>query len=275
MKSKIFAVFLLFAILGLAPALAGVVFEIETKDHGSGYQGDMESAAQGRNLSMEILPGKRGGTKGKVIYRGSDRELVVVDHDDKSYMVIDEEAMKELGKQLSGVNQQIEQALKNVPESQRRAIEEMMKKRMPAKMPERPKSTLRKTSDRADKNGYPCVKYEILRDGRKVRELWVTDWDNIEGGGEMSDAFQEMAKFFRELMKSISGGLPGGFSGPGGGDLFEHLDEIDGFPVVNTGFGEDGSPEDESQLRSARRQTLDPAAFEPPPGYKRRSMLGR
>ncbi len=139
----------------------------------------------------------------------------------------------------------------------------------------RPKSTLRKTSDRADKNGYLCVKYEILRDGRKVRELWVTDWDNIEGGGEMSDAFQEMAKFFRELMKSISGGLPGSFSGPGGGDLFEHMDEIDGFPVVNTGFGEDGSPEDESQLRSARRQTLDPAAFEPPHGYKRRSMLGR
>ena len=53
------------------------------------------------------------------------------------------------------------------------------------------------------------------------------------------------------------------------------MKQIDGFPVVTSGLGADGSVEDESSLRSARRRTLDPADFEPPSGYKRRSMLGQ
>ena len=47
-----------------------------------------------------------------------------------------------------------------------------------------------------------------------------------------------------------------------------------GFPVVTRELGDDDSLEGESILRSARRQTLDPDAFEPPSGYKRREMFG-
>ena len=54
---------------------------------------------------------------------------------------------------------------------------------------------------------------------------------------------------------------------------YQHMAEIDGFPVVTREFGDDGSLEDESTLRSSQRRTLDPDAFEPPAGYKRRSMF--
>lgn len=254
---------------------AGVVYEIEVTDHEPSppKTSETEVAAEGRNLKMGIAAGEgRGG--GDMIFRGDRREMVVVDHDDKSYMVIDEEAIEQIAGQVSQVADQVAEALKNVPEEQRAMVEKMMKQRMPQQAPKLPQTEVRRTGERADKRGYPCVKYEVLVDGRRIRELWVTDWGNVEGGDEAEEAFGEMAKFFADMLDAFSSAA-GGFGGfgPQDGGIFADMKEIDGFPVVTSGFGEDGSLEDESGLRSAKRRTLDPAEFEPPSGYKRRSML--
>ena len=131
---------------------------------------------------------------------------------------------------------------------------------------------VRNTGERATKNGYPCVKYEVVQDGRKIRELWVTDWSNVEGGAEARDAFKDMADFFQEMMDAL-----GDAAGGAGGGFFDGVNSYaenfgNGFPVVTRGFDEDGGLEDESSLRGSRRQRLDPSAFEPPSGYKRMSM---
>ena len=264
------------ATLAVVPAVAGVVYEIEVKDHEQSppRTDSMEAAVEGKNIKMEILPDESGRGRGEMIFRGDRREMVVVDHDDKSYYVVDQATLGQLAGQVSSAMGAMQEALKNVPESERRKIEEMMKQRMPsaAQAPERPKSELKKTGEKGTHAGYPCVKYEVLRDGRKIRELWVTDWGNVEGGEDVVDTFEDMADFFKELMDSIP---DFGQGGPSGDPAFEHMREIGGFPVVTREFDEyDGSLEDESTLRSARRRTLDPDAFEPPSGYKRRSMLG-
>ena len=114
----------------------------------------------------------------------------------------------------------------------------------------------------------------MTRDGHKIREMWVTDWDNLEGGEETVEAFEDMADFFREMLDSIPN--MGGGSGPPGMDdnVFEHMKDLGGFPVLTREFGDDGSLEGETGLRSAKRQTIDPDAFEPPSGYKRQEMFG-
>ena len=117
------------------------------------------------------------------------------------------------------------------------------------------------------------MKYDVFRGGHKIRELWVTDWGNVEGGGDFSDVFEDMAGFFREMMDALSGGLGGGFPGGGGESFFEYMKELDGFPVVTRDLGDDGSLDRETTLRSAKRQTIDPDAFEPPSGYKRQEMF--
>jgi hypothetical protein len=271
MKDKILGILLVCVILALAPALAGVVYEIEVTDHEQSppKSESIEAAVEGRNLKMGIASGERG-EQGEMIFRGDRREMVVVDHEDKSYHVMDKAAIDAIAGQVGAAMSQMQEALKNVPEDKRKMVEEMMKQRMPQQQPQRPKSELRKTGEKAKKNGYPCVKYEVLRDGHKVRELWVTDWSNVEGGSDVVDAFEDMADFFKELMDSIADFGQGGDIGD---PAFAHLKEIGGFPVVTEEFGEDGSLEGTSTLRSARRQRLDPAAFEPPSGYKRRQMF--
>ncbi len=250
-------------------ATAGVVFEIETKDHGQSPE-ETTAWVEGKNLKMEIPSSTTGGS-GTAIFRGDRREMVVVDHDDKSYMVVDGEMLAGIAGQLGQVMSQMQDALKNVPEGQRAAIEKMMKEKMPPQAkPKRPRDTIAKTGERAKHNGYPCVKYEVSRQGKKVRELWVTDWSNVEGGEEAMEAFKSMAEFFEEMLDAFGDMGNASMSS----NMFVQLREIDGFPVVTREFDDDGSLESESTLRSSKRRTLDPADFEPPAGYKRRSMGG-
>ena len=55
--------------------------------------------------------------------------------------------------------------------------------------------------------------------------------------------------------------------------VFEHMKELGGFPVVTREFADDGSLQQETALRSAKRQTIDPDTFEPPSGYKQQEMF--
>lgn len=266
---KTIGTFLLLGVLTAAPLLAGVVFEVETTDHDASPPRveTHQMSAEGRHLKMGVDSGGRG-SQSEMIFRGDRREMVIVDHDEKSFFVIDEKTVRELAAQISAAMSQVEEALKNVPESQRAMVAEMMKKRLPQA---RPVIEVRKTGERADQAGYPCVKYEVLRDGSVVSELWVTAWDHVKGGEEVVEVFKDMAGFFHDMMDAFTSGPMGGFVSDLGDSVFEHMSQIDGFPVVTRQF-DDGELESESTLRSAERRTLAPADFEPPAGYKRRDM---
>lgn len=264
---------LLLIMLATGVANAGVVYEIEVTDHEQSPPKveSIEAAAEGRNIKMEIAPGS-DNDDGEMIFRGDRREMIVVDHKDKSYIVMDEATMQRIAGQVGGIMSQIEEALKNVPEDKRAMVEQMMKERMPQQQARSPrsKSEIKKTGERGTKNGFPCVKYDVFRGGQKIRELWVTDWDNVEGGSDVVDIWNDMGEFYTEMLDAIP---DFGQDNRGGDPAFVHMKELGGFPVVTKEFEDDGSLSDESSLRSARRRTLDPADFEPPAGYKRRSMF--
>ena len=274
MKTKKTLGCLLVAVLAAGPLVAGVVYEIEVTDHDASppRTEDSQIAAEGRNLKMGIAAGEHG-ERGEAIYRGDRREMVIVDHGDRSYVVMDEEAIANLAGQVGGMMAQVEEMLKNVPKEQQDAVREAMKQRMPSQGPVRPQREARRTGEKGERAGYPCVKFEVLVDGAVTQELWVTDWGNVEGSDEMRELFEEIAEFFREMMEAFSEAA-GGLGGIGAGledSMFELFDEIDGFPVVTRDF-EGGELDSEATLRSARRRTLDPSEFEPPAGYKRRTM---
>lgn len=153
-------------------------------------------------------------------------------------------------------------------------VEQMMKGRMPspAKAPARPQVEFRNTGEHDTKNGYPSVKYEATTDGRKTLEYWVTDWDNVDGGDDAVEAFQAMAVFLKQMHDSMPSF---GVDVDGDDNPFEHMNEMDGFPVLTYEYASDGSIASESSLRSSMRRAVDPAEFEPPAAYKRREMMPR
>ena len=270
---------LLLPLLFESPLQAGVIFEIERKDHEESPPRveTTQVSVEGCNLKMQIAGGGRS-SQGTMVYRGARREMLFIDHDNKSYFVMNQEAIKAMASQIDQARKQMEERLKNVPADKRALVEQMMKRRMPSQqVPERPPTEVKKTGGVEAHQGYPCVEYEVSREGRKIRELWVTDWSNIEGGSEVGPVFEEMADFFKELMESFpSSGIASASSlNRLGENAFEHMKELNGFPVASRDFEKDGSIENESTLRSAKRQALSPAAFEPPAGYKRQQMTRR
>ncbi len=142
---------------------------------------------------------------------------------------------------------------------------------MPAQPAPREPSELRRTGDTETINNYPCVRYELWRGGVKIREMWVTDWSNVEGGAEAAELFQEMSGFFKEMLDSLPkfGDGQQDFADP----VFEHMQEMDGFPIVTREIGDKGTIENEASLQSSKQQTLGPVDFEPPKGYKRQEMF--
>ena len=114
MKKRAIAVVL--AALVSSPALAGVVYEIEVTDHSASppRTNDTQMSTDGKSLKMDITSKSRG-KRDTMVFHGGRREMVMIDHDKKSYMVIDEATMEKIGGQMKGMMAQYEEMLKNVP----------------------------------------------------------------------------------------------------------------------------------------------------------------
>jgi hypothetical protein len=253
-----------------APALAGVVYHVETTDHSSNppevSTGTM--SAEGSSLRMQIASKNQGMTE--VIFRGDRREMLMIDHEKKTYTVMDEATLKELAAQMNQAMAAMEQALAAVPESQRKKMEEMMKAHMPMQAASVQPSELRATGDSDTVNGYPCTRYEIWRGGTRESEHWVTGWSQVEGGDEVVEVFESMAGFFQELIDS----LPDFLGARGAADAaYAHMQEMKGFPVVTRIFDDSGTLEMETALKSSEKLSLDASTFEPPAGYTRQDMM--
>lgn len=255
------------------PVVAGVVYEIEvTGPDGAEMVSDSTFSVQD-NLVKVV--GADAGEKfnGEMIFRGDRREMLVVNHDEMSYLVMDEATIQQLAAQVNEAMAAMEQALASVPEGQREKFRQMMQSKMPNAGAERVPSELRNTGESDTIRGYPCVRYEIWRGGIRTRELWVTDWSNVEGGEQVAAGFQEMADFFKQMLDGLSAmGDMGGFSEGFTDSSFEHLKEMNGFPVVSREYDENGALQGMAALKSATLQTLDPADFEPPTNYKRQDL---
>lgn len=77
--------------------------------------------------------------------------------------------------QMAEARKQMEQALKDMPPEQRKAMEERMRGQTgPGGAPcVEPRRELRKTGQQATIAGYPAVRWEVVADGRVESEVWV------------------------------------------------------------------------------------------------------
>ena len=156
-------------------------------------------SVEGEMLKMEILPGQSDdadGTRDEAIYRGDRRQMVVVNHRDRSYMAIDAAAVQAMAGQLGALTgaasgaaaggqiaeglAELQKRLEGLDPEARRRMEELLGGQGLAGLagaagaaggaggaaPGRSTTEYRRTGERGDQAGYPCVKYEVLRGGR-------------------------------------------------------------------------------------------------------------
>jgi len=254
-------------------AFAGAVLETETTEYhvDPPAVGTTDMLAEGVLLRIEI-DSVSSDEDGLVIYRGDRKEMIAADTERLEYYVIDEQAMNQMAGQFSDAMKEMQEQLKSMPPEQRAMAEQMMKQRMPGLRPaQESPSTLRKTGESDTINGYDCEFYEVLKQGRKTRDMCVAKWSDIEGGREAADAMIGLGQFFESMREAFSKAAGSDFMGEQR-EIFAHMRELGGYPVYSRDYDDAGTLERESSLKSSRSETIDAAQFEPPEGYRRREM---
>jgi hypothetical protein len=250
-------------------AAAGVVFELETRGaDGGGAPGISHIYVQGQRLRMDRPPQDQEGFDA-VLFDADRGEMTILDSGQKRYTVIDEAARDRMAARMASAMQQYRDMLASVPEAQRKMMEQMM----PAAVPRpRPAPEVRRTGRQADHGGYPCAEYEVLQEGVRTQELWVTGWDGIPGSAGAAEVFRKMADFFSSVRDAMAGAGPMG--GPEPGTLDALMKEVDGYPVVARVFDDGGRMVEETRLRAVREEDLAPSLFEPPADYGPQALEG-
>jgi hypothetical protein len=130
-------VLLVVCLLGAAAiAQAGVVFRIEVENFSEDNQffegGESYTTVtkiEGDRMRSDTQ-GEDGKTAASTIFVGKTDKMYMIDHEKRTYLVMDRESIEALGKQMSEVMKQMETALAQVPPGQREMMERMMKKKM-------------------------------------------------------------------------------------------------------------------------------------------------
>lgn len=245
---------------------AGVLFEMEQKEMNPESAGQIKGKVKDNNLRMDFY-GNGKKLEGSMIYRGDMKEIIMINHDDKTYLILDQAAMNALAKQLEQAMSQMEEAMKNMPPDQREKMKEMMKQKMPGADGGQYVEPVLKKAGAGNVNGVSCTKYDVFKGDEKIRQHCVADWNSIQGGEEMMTVMLQMADFMDQMAKSFSKG--GSFVGEQvqfERNVFNQLRQLNGFPIETIEYDE-GKVEAESTFKSSERGNIDAADMEPPAGY--------
>jgi hypothetical protein len=221
-------------------------------------------------VEMEEGESQSDGPEDTMIYRGDKKQVWLVRHEKKSYMVLDKETMAGVSEQVSAAMKEMQERLAEMPEDQRKMIEEQMKGRMPGLGQQAPPVVeTRKTGETKTISGYECVCYENLVDGEKKSQIWVTDWKKAGVPSESFEVFKKMSRFFQEMLAS----MPAIAQQAAGDQMFQGMDDVDGFPVLFESY-EGSEVTREVLFKEVEKKTIDPSTFEIPEGYEAAKLGG-
>ena len=198
-------------------------------------------------------------------------QFLVMDHGEKSYIIMDEAMLTRMSNKMSEAMAQMEAELAKLPAEQRAMAEQMMKSQMQAlgggEQPA-PPPRVEKTGKGAWQ-GRSCTLYDVFEGDVKTQEICSAPLDQVNGAAEMMETFQGMAKFVQKLSESLPGPLGANFNDHPG----MVADLIGGFPIRTVEFRM-GQPASVVTLESIKEETLDMALFEAPEGYRQEDPFG-
>lgn len=244
-----------------AIAHAGVSLDLVRKDMDGNEQERTHISSQGGKLRMDTDGGPYG-TRATMIFLG-DRFLVI-DHDEQSYIVMDEAMLNEVSAKMNDALAQMEAQLAQLPAEQREMAEQMMKSRMSA-MSEMVSAPLTvESAGPGEWNGTPCTRYAVYEGSDKSQDICAAPLDQVEGADEMMQAFRGMAAYVQKLTESLPGPLASSLSSNPGAVM----DQVKGFPIHSVDYRM-GQATGESMLESVEEEALDESVFNAPEGYQR------
>lgn len=282
-RANLLAVFTMLAV-GAGIAEAGAIFRTTVENFMEDNQFfDAQESYQtvtkidGNRMKMDTQS-LEGQIKQTVIFLGETDEMYMVDHEKKTYLVMDKEQIEALGSQISDAMKQMQEALAQVPPEQREMMERMMKDRMggggggDVKPPSPPVVT--DLGESGNVNGVSCQWKQVTRDGKLEEKACVARETDIAGGDEMVALAHEMRDFAEGMMRAAQAAADMPMFGGGTMTTFAAgvTADLGGYPVISENYDGNGELMSRSTFESADQVSVPEGEFTPPSDYKRQSL---
>lgn len=270
MKMRFFPI--LPVVAAMSPVVhAGAVLELLTTEYTQDPPiiGTVQISTEGRESRIEITS-VSSNESGGMIYRSEKKEMIAMDHAAREYYVIDQATMDRMAAQVRSAMEQTEAALEAMSPEERALAEQMIQRSL-ADEATVTEYDLEASGKGDEVAGFECRYYDVMQEGRKIRDLCVTPWSEIAEGKQAAQAMMELADFFENMREA--------FAGAGGLDamdrqqeMFAYMEELGGYPVLSRDYDVNGRLESESRLQSARSEEISASLFDPPTGYQQLEM---
>lgn len=250
----------LLAVTSFAPATfagQGVELEMEVKE---GEKTDItKMVVLDNHLKMEILT----DSSGKDFMTFDGKKMCTIDNSRSECSCMTKEDIEKIAAQLNEQFAQfdMDEMLKDVPDAQKEMVRKQMEKMMPQKpAPQQISKPDLKKLGNENYNNYPSSKY-LLKSDDEENYLWVTDWSNISGGKDISNAFTNLGKFFDEMIQAMSQ-LPGANQREDN-NFMRIMDDVNGVIHSSKAY-ENGNLKRESRLKKSYKREVNMSEFESP-----------
>jgi hypothetical protein len=198
-----------------------------------------------------------------IVFLGN--ELLYIDHDDESYIVMDEAMLDKVSAQVNNAMKEMEAELAKMRPEERAMVEQLMKGRMQG-MNRQQSAPTKGPRVESQGNGkwqsYACRKFAVYQGAEKTQDVCAAELDEIDGADEVMQAFRDMAAYMTKMTESLPMRSNQQMN-PG-----ELMDQIGGFPVHTIDYA-NGAIVGQSALDSVAEQDLAPDLFAAPEGYRR------
>ncbi len=244
-----------------APLYAGVALDMVRTDTSGGEIERSQIFAQSGMLRIDSGGGQFSSAV-SMIFLGD--KFLVLDHDEKSYIIMDEAMLDAVSSKISDAMKQMEAQLASMPAEQRAMAEQMMQGQMSGMMGEQEATPIRvEAIGPGEWQGRACTRYAVFDGPEKSQDVCAAPLDQVDGAADMMEAFQGMAVFVTKLTESLPGPLSASISDNPGAIM----EQIDGFPVHSVEY-QYGQASAEVSLESIEEQELEATVFAAPDEYE-------
>lgn len=200
---------------------------------------------------------------GYMIFDSAAKTITIVQPQEKSYMVMDEETLRSMGNAVQQAMKQLESQLANLPPGQREQMRKMMEQQMggmvggnkPASKPQ-----IVNTGETRTVAGYDCSVVRMMVDGASKGTACMADYADLGIPETDRQTVRAMTDFSLALTEQFGDMMPA------------HMQAMaaQGYPVQYESTV--GGTAISGSLESVESGELDPGKFEVPDGYSQKSM---
>lgn len=246
-------------LLGLAAAAqAGVYIETAQRD------GPKDETPEVRRVYVQGGLGRFEDGGSYSILKGET--LTIVNPGERTYTVLDREAIRALGARMGGAMAQMRERMAAMTPEQRAMLERMMGGQMPGAAAEPAKLEVVDAGRSERVDGRSCRVFTVKRGGVAEEQHCVVPFDALPGNEDLRALFERLASLLRELHAALPQ------SRHDANAEYEAFAKMNGYPVLTRELS-DGKPTgEETRLVAWRAEPVPAAKFEVPPAYARREL---